>query len=199
MLAFLRPTVEDLLQKAGIPVDLRALEGGALKPAYRTILGVPIAVARIRRRRVLVFFDELQRVVDYEDGEQLLGDLMDLYAGSRHAVVLVDGSDERTVGGMLGAPVHFGKLVDRLNLSHTIPATAWRKPLTERFARAGLSLHVKQRDQLIGWGGGRPYETMAVARHTAFAARKLGLDTVTDFDVQMGIDEARRRLDDDGA
>ncbi len=69
-----------------------------------------------------MFFDELQRVVDYADGEEVLRDLIDIYGASEHAVVLVDGSDERALEGMFGAPVHFGKLVDRLGLDPSDPA-----------------------------------------------------------------------------
>jgi ABC-type Mn2+/Zn2+ transport system ATPase subunit len=199
LLRLLRPTVERILEDQGVAMDLSALSAEQRQGSTRKILELPIAVAQGESRPVLLFFDELQRVVDYDDGGQVLADLIDLYAGSRHAVVLVDGSDERTFREMLGAPSHFGKLVDRLDLPGTIPAASWRAPLTERFKTAGLRLDEEHRDRLILWGENRPYETMAVARYTAFAARKTDSDTVTEFDVQMGIDEARRHLADDGA
>lgn len=47
--------------------------------------------------------------------------------------------------------------------------------------------------------GGRPYATMAACRYTALAARKTRSSTVAEFDVQMGIDEAERHLQDDAA
>ena len=163
------------------------------------IIRLPIAVAEARGSQVVLFLDELQRVTDYEDGHALLTDLIDLYASTTEAVVLVDGSDERTIWELLGAPTHLGKLVDRVDLPTTIPAATWREPLTARFAVAGLRLDDEHRDRIIEWGAGRPYDTIAAARYTAFAARKLSSDSVTAFDVQMGIDEAKRHLDDDDA
>ena len=44
-----------------------------------------------------------------------------------------------------------------------------------------------------------PYATMAAARYTARSAHNTNSDTVTEFDVRMGIDEADRHLRDDGA
>lgn len=198
-LRILRPVAEKLLKDQGVPLDLSAITAERRDQSIRTLLGLPIAIAEAEHRRALVFFDELQRVADYDDGHAVLTDIMDLYANTASAVVLVDGSDERTLGDLLGPPIHFGKLVDRVALPSTISAATWRAPLTDRFAIAGLRLDAAQRDQIIAYGAGRPYETMAVARYTASSARKLHSDSVTDFDVQMGIDEARRRLDDDGA
>jgi hypothetical protein len=72
------------------------------------MLGVAATVDRLRDRtsdslrcnraegkRALLFLDELQRVVDYADGENVLCDLVDIYGASTDAVVLVDGSNER--------------------------------------------------------------------------------------------------------
>src|SRR5262249_34504021 len=153
----------------------------------------------VRRRggRLLLFMDELQRVADYDDGDAVLADLVDLYAGAADAVVLVDGSEERVLSDLLGRPGGIGKLVDRLVLASRIPAHAWRRPLSDRFAAAGLQIDDGRRDQLIEWARGRPYDTMAVCRYTALAARKTGAVVIGDFDVQMGKDEAGRRLQDD--
>jgi hypothetical protein len=199
VLRALRPTVEKLLTEQGVPIDLSGMTAEERQGSARTIVGLPTAVAQAHGRRVVVFLDELQRVTDYEDGLAVLTDLIDLYTGSADAVVLVDGSDERTIRDLLGSPMHLGKLVDRLDLPPTIPAATWREPLTHRFAVAGLRLDDEHRDRIIDWGRGKPYDTMAAARYTAFSARKLNSDSVTEFDVQMGIDEATRHLDDDGA
>lgn len=40
---------------------------------------------------------------------------------------------------------------------------------------------------------------MAAARYTAQSARRTSSDTASEFDGQMGIDEADRHLQDDGA
>lgn len=156
-----------------------------------------MALAEERDQPVVLFLDELQRAADYADGEQLLGDLVDLYSGNTKVVVLVDGSDERALDGMLGAPAQFGKLVDRLTLDPRISIDIWRLGLTERFVQAGLELAPEALEKLIEFGEGRPYPTMTAARYAALGARKLGSAAVEAFDVQMAIDEARRHLAED--
>jgi AAA ATPase-like protein len=198
-----RPAVERLLDESGIPLDLSELgaEPGGL-PSH-TILSLPRSLAEATGRTVVLFLDELQRVTTYLDGEQLLHDLVDLYGGATNVVVLVDGSDERVLSGMLGAPVHFGKLCDRLSLDVTIPRDTWKAALGERFERAGMRLAALACDLLLDFGAGRPYETMTAARYAAFTARMLQGDErpapVGEFEAQMGIDEAVRHLGDDGA
>jgi AAA ATPase domain len=194
-----RPAIEKLLAEYGVPLDLSALGREPQELPARAVLSLPAELARAEGRRALLFLDELQRVVDYADGETVLCDLVDIYGGSQDAVVLVDGSNERALSGMFGAPVHFGKLVDRRTLDPQIPPTSWREPLTERFSRAGLRLEETPREELLKWSDGHPYATMAAARYTARSARNTSSDTVTEFDVRMGIDEAERHLHDDGA
>lgn len=198
-LRFARPTIEKLLPENGVPLDLSMLAREPHELPARTVLSLPAELARREGKRALLFLDELQRVVDYADGETVLRDLIDLYGASKDAVVLVDGSNERALNGMFGEPVHFGKLVNRIELDARIPLTSWREPLTERFSRAGLLLEDAGREELLKWSEGRPYATMAAARYTAQSARRTGSGTATEFDVQMGIDEAERHLRDDGA
>ena len=193
-----RPLIEKLLADQGIPLDLSVLGPAADLPA-RGVLGLPVELARHRGKQAAVFFDELQRVVDYADGEEVLHDLIDIYGASEHAALLVDGSDERALEGMFGPPVHFGKLVDRLGLDSAIPLTSWREPLTDRFSRLGVELPEGLREAILNWSGGRPYPTMAACRYTVLSARKTESTRVSDFDVQMGIDEAERHLRDDAA
>ena len=198
-LRFARPTIEKLLSENGVPLDLSALGREPQELPARAVLSLPAELARREGKRALLFLDELQRVVDYADGETVLRDLIDLYGASNDAVVLVDGSNEHALDGMFGEPVHFGKLVKRMELDTRIPLTCWREPLTERFSRAGLLLEDTPREELLKWSDGRPYATMAAARYTAQSARRTGSDTAIEFDVQMGIDEADRHLHDDGA
>jgi len=117
----LGPALEKWLGEHGVPLDLSTL-GDAPGPAQaRAILSLPGELARRRRQRAVFFLDELQRTVTYADGQHVLQDLVDLYRPSGDVVLLVDGSEERTLDGMLGEPVHFGKLVDRLTLDPLIP------------------------------------------------------------------------------
>lgn len=195
-----RPLVERLLSEQGIPLDLSELGAARHRTvSSRTILSLPKSIAAESGSRVVLFLDELQRATSYADGTQLLGDLVDIYSGATDVVLLIDGSDERVLNAMLGSPIHFGKLCDRLKLAPTIPQTTWPEPLRERFAAAGLRIDGDALELLLRHGGGRPYETMAAARYAALSARKLGDATVGAFAAQMGVDEASRRLEDDGA
>lgn len=150
-----QPLIEKLLADQGIPLDLSTLSTESELPS-RAVLSLPLDLARHRGTQAILFFDELQRVVDYADGEEILRDLVDIYSGSEHAVVLVDGSDERALEGMLAPPVNFGKLVGRLEIASTIPLTNWREPLTDRFKRLGLDLPAPQLEAILRWSAGRP-------------------------------------------
>lgn len=199
VLKVLRPTIEKWLRDEGLPLDLTGVGEGRQPGGGRQIIGLPVRLAEEQQRRVLVFFDELQRVADYEDGHGVLTDIRDIYSAARSdAVVLVDGSSTRTFETLLGDPVNLGKLVSRYDLPTTIPSYRWEEPLTERFRAVDLELGDDQRDAIIAFGDCRPYETMAAARYTALAARQASR-VVTDFDVEVGLDRARQHLDDDGA
>jgi AAA ATPase domain len=198
-----RPLVERILADHGLPLDLSELGAEPRAAATRTVLSLPGMLAQESGRPVVLFFDELQRAVTYADGSHLLTDLVDIYGGRTDVTLLVDGSDERALAGMLGPPAHFGKLCDRLPLDPTIlPLDTWRSPLTTRFRQAGLDIDRAALELILRYGRGRPYETMAAARATALSARKLpeGEEraTVGEFEAQMGVDEAARRLEDDG-
>jgi Cdc6-like AAA superfamily ATPase len=100
-----RPLIEKLLSDIGVPLDLGTLASDAALPT-REVFSLPVHLAREADRPVLVFFDELQRAVDYSDGEQLLIDLVDVFSASSGVSVLIDGSAERTLDAMLGPPTH---------------------------------------------------------------------------------------------
>ncbi len=192
-----RPTIEKLLQESGVPLDLGQLGGDGAPLPSREILSLPLCLAERTGGPVILYLDELQRAVDYIDGAEILGDLVDLYSGRTDVVLLVDGSDERALEGMLGDPVQFAKLCDRQPLAPTIGRTDWKLGLPKRFRQAGLELGATELESLLAFGEGRPYATMAAARYTAFNARKLGSKKVGSFEAQEGISEARRHLADD--
>lgn len=191
------PLIERYLGEQGIPVDLSALDHRPLPQTMRKILSLPIKLAEGDERPVVLYFDELQRVVDYRDGTELLTELVDLYSGRTDVVLLVDGSNERALDKMMLPPVGFGKLVDRLALDEKIPAPVWRDGLPERFARAELRIDDQHLRQLIEFGAGRPYATMAAARYTALNTRKLGGGRVGALETREGIAEAERHLGED--
>jgi hypothetical protein len=197
MLRAARPLIEKVLKDKNIPLDLSQLAGETAALPTRTILSLPLDVAQETGRPVVLFLDELQRAVDYADGEHMLGDLVDLYSGATEVVVLVDGSDERVMSGMLGPPVQFGKLCDRLALDPRIPTYTWHEALPGRFRQAGLELGPEALELLVAYGEGRPYATMTAARYAALNARKLGSQTVERFEAETAIAEAERHLNDD--
>lgn len=192
-----RPLIEKLLGDVGVPLDLSQLDAEPGGLPTRSILSLPSALAEQSGQPVVLFLDELQRAVDYADGKQVLGDLVDLYSGATDVAVLVDGSEERALDGMLGAPVQIGKLCDRVPLEPRIPAYAWRNALPERFGQAGLKVEHEALEALLSFGDGRPYATMMAARYGALNARKLGSGAVGAFEAQTAIDEARRHLEED--
>jgi hypothetical protein len=192
-----RPWIEKLLAEEGIPLDLRELGADRGVLAASTVLTLPSRLHQQTGQPVLFFLDELQRAVNYADGEQVLGDLVDIYSGSADVVLLVDGSEERALDGMLGAPVQFGKLCDRIPLEPRIPSRTWREALPRRFARAGMVVEPDCLEALVAFGDGRPYATMTAARYAALNARKLGSDAVGTFEVEEAMAEARRHLAED--
>lgn len=192
-----QPLIEKVLSESGIPLDLSQLGSQPTPPTARTILSLPSRLAEETGQPVVFYLDELQRVIDYAGGERLLGELVDLYSGSADVVLLVDGSSERVFEGMMGDPIRFGKLVDRMSLAPAISVGIWRQSLPGRFQQAGLSLRPAALEPLISFGEGRPYATMAAARYAALNARKLGSEAVEKFEVEEGIAEARRHLAED--
>lgn len=190
-----RPLIEELLKERGIPLDLSALGPDPVPLTRRRVLELPAALAE-RAGRLVFFLDELQRVADYEDGDELLHDLTDLYAGQVGAVVLVDGSSARTFERLVGTPDGLGKLVHRRDLAPTIALRTWREGLAERFRQVGHPIEDDALERLLEFGDGRPYPTMTAARHSALTARATGGPTDM-FCVGDGIAAAEKQLDDD--
>ena len=191
-----RPLVENLLRDQGLPLDLSALQAEAAARTRREALGLPLSLTA-DGQRVLLFFDELQRIADYDDGTELVHDLVDLYAGQDRAMVLADGSEQRTLDALLGSTVGLGKLVVRRDLSPRIARGEWEAQLPARFATAGHPIEQHALTRLLDYGAERAYPTMAAARHAAFTAHAVGGHTDM-FCVQDGIAAAEKQLADDG-
>jgi len=191
------PTVQKLLEDQGVPLDISRFGADVPDATRRATLELPLAIARQQRRKVVFFIDELQRAVDYADGISLIHDLVDIYSGNPDVVVLVDGSDERTIERLLSPPYDLGRLGQRRPLPHTIPADQWRRPLLDRFERAALFISEERLERILEFGGGRPYDTMAGCLYVGLNARRLQSDTIDDFVLEHGLEEARARLDED--
>jgi AAA ATPase domain len=198
LLRAIRPTVEKFLAGENIPLDLNELAAEPGSLPTRSILALPLTLAEQTGLTTVFFADELQRAVEYSDGEQVLTDLVDIYSGQTDVVVVVDGSQQRTLDGMLGGSGQMGKLCDRLPLEPTIPARTWRDAMPARFEQAGLELDPEALEKIISFGEGHPYRTMIAARYAALNARKLGSESVGVFEVEMALDEAERHLREDG-
>jgi hypothetical protein len=197
LLTAAQPLIEKVLNEQGIPLDLGRLSSQQVSPTVRAVLSLPLRLAEEIGKSVIFYMDELQRVVDYADGEKVLGEIVDLYSGQADVTLLVDGSSERALDHMMGDPIQFGKLVDRLPLDPRISNVVWREGLPGRFEQAGFAIGSEGVEALIAFGEGKPYATMSAARYAALNARKLGGAVVDVFEVEEGIAEARRHLEED--
>ncbi|HEX3518852.1 MAG TPA: hypothetical protein VHT29_07450 [Solirubrobacteraceae bacterium] len=191
------PAVESLLTQQGIPLDLSAFGAAIPDATRRTVLELPLAIARQHECKVALFLDELQRAVDYSDGVGLIRDLGDVYAGNSDVVLLVDGSNERTIERLMGAPYSLARLGQRLALAPTIPADQWRAPLRDRFGRAGLSISEHRLERILEFGEERPYDTMVGCLLVGQNARRVQSNAIDDFVLGTGLEEARVRLEED--
>lgn len=191
------PTIQKLLADRGVPLDLAKFGIGVPDATRRKVLELPLAIARQQKRKVVFFIDELQRAVDYADGKGLVRDLVDLHSASAEVVVLVDGSNERTIERLMGSPYDLARLAQRLELPPTIPADQWRRPLLDRFQRAALPISPDRVQRILDFGEGRPYDTMTGCFYVALTARRLQNNDVDDFAIGKGLEEARARLDED--
>lgn len=194
------PALTELLAKEGVETDLGELLSEPEQAGSRDVLHLPIALARAKGKKLVLFLDELQRAVDYQDASDVLGDLVDLY-GSRtpDAVVLIDGSSERTIEQMLGEPHHIAKIAPRIPLPPRIPPGVWRPALDERFARLGMTVDPAAMGILLTWSDGQPYPTVAAAAEAATIARRIGTTELGETEIAAALDLARRRVDDDDA
>lgn len=192
------PALEKILKEQSLPLDLSTF-GAEVPPATRrAALELPLSISRQQGTNVVLFLDELQRAVGYADGVGLVRDLVDIYAGNREVVVLVDGSDDRTIEQLMSPPYDMARLGQRVPLPERIPLDQWRHPLRERFDQAGLPISNDRLERILEFGDGRPYDTMNACLYVAYNARRLAQDAVDDFSLERGLEEARARLDEDG-
>jgi hypothetical protein len=191
------PVVQGLLAEQGLPLDLSAFAADVPDSTRRAALGLPLDIARQQERGVVLFIDELQRAASYADGVALVHDLVDLYAGNQEVVLLIDGSDERTIEQLMGAPYDLARLCQRRPLDPTIPLDSWRAPVAARFSEAGLRLSKEHLEAILAFGGGHPYDTMMGCLYVGLNARRVEVEAVDDFVLNNGLKEARERLAED--
>jgi hypothetical protein len=194
-----RPILEHLTERLlGVTPDLSSVtDPDQALLSRRAALELPRALASETGRKVVLFADELQRAVNYADGIGLINDLVDIYAGNREVVVLVDGSDERTLEQLIGEPYNLGKLTKRLALTDRIPFDQWRAPLRDRFEQAKLTICDARLQRVLAFGAEHPYHTMCAALEVALKTRALQLDEINDFALDEGLQAARARIDED--
>jgi hypothetical protein len=194
-----RPIVDKVLESLGVPLDLSEFGAEIPPQTRRGILELPRSLATETGRPVLLFIDELQRAVDYADRVGLINDLVDIYAGAANTnvVVLVDGSDERALEKLVGSPYSLAKLTQPQPLTPTIPGDQWRNPLQRRFAEADPEIPDEQLERILAFAAGAPYAMMCASLGAALRTRQLGERAVSAFAVDLGLKDARERLDAD--
>jgi ATPase domain predominantly from Archaea len=196
------PALQEILADQGLPLDLSEF-GAEVPPATRRkAIELPLTIARQQTTKVVLFIDELQRACGnpdggYADGVGLVSDLVDAYAGNTDVVVLVDGSDERTIDKLMAEPYGMARLSQRVPLAERIPFDQWQRPLRTRFEQAGLPIADDDLERILEFGEGRPYDTMSACLYVAYNARRLDLPSIDTFSLEQGLAEARARLDED--
>lgn len=175
----------------------RPTDQDAPTPLQRELLALPLALAAQKDTPVVVFVDELQRVVEAgEDASSsVLRDIVDLYSGNPEVRWLVDGSEERVLGELYDGRAQLGKLLVRRSILPTIPADLWRAALPDRFARLELPITKEHLERIIDLGAERPWETMVAAQEVAMAARQYNDDEVSDLALDDGLTVARQRIE----
>jgi hypothetical protein len=199
VLRVIKPLIQSILDRQGLPLDLAELATQPGRQTGRAVLELPTHIAAETDQRLILFLDEVQRIVDYSDGGQLLRDLIDIYGTRNDVTVMLDGSEERTIAGLYGPPVEIGKLAAPYELAQTIEVSVWREPLRARFDRVNHPVRADALEDLLAFGSGRPYETVLACRHAALTAHRLGSEgsEVTAFEAEMGIDAAKAQLEAD--
>lgn len=180
--------------------DLSAAVDEALAPVgdgdadLRVVLSAIQAAAIAADRPIVIFVDELQRLVTHWDSEddsamaqQALAKLM--HATSGRVVLVLAGSVRTAVEQLLvaGQPMHYD------GMTYTVPPIQradWHHGLTERFTEFGLTVEPARIDQVLDASGGHPQRTMRVCAHVHQLADG-GVFDVSDVLVGQAIEEAR--------
>ena len=189
------PTFQKLLEEQGVPLDLSPFGADVPPATRRATLALPLEIARQQERNVVLFIDELQRAVDYADGVGLVRDLVDIYSGNPDVVVLVDGSNDRTIEQLMGRPYDLARLGQRIPLANTIPADQWRRPLHERFKHA-RPISGEHLDRILDFGRRSPLRRHGwLLFYAGLNARRSESDAIDSFVLEEGLREARARLE----
>ncbi len=164
----------------------------------RYALELPQRVADSDGRRLILFFDEFQNILDLEesgrgrDRAALQKLLRSVLQRSPRVSVLFAGSYEHLMREIFAAeqPLgHFGGYHDL----HTISAGAWRQGICARLEAAETTITDAALDLLTGLGEGHPRATMLIAQQAYQVAITAEQSAIGTEQVHLGMAEAQRQ------
>jgi hypothetical protein len=144
--------------------------------------------ARLRQRRVIVFFDEIQELVKWTDSSdvQLAIASTETRSGSQITYIFA-GSEKTAIRDLFVAEGELEFVGQRVELP-VIPTEDWQRGLAPRFLEAGLVINPAQIAQIYVATDGHPLRTMSVCAQTV---RIVPGDEVTEAVVRQAIRAAK--------
>lgn len=141
--------------------------------ALRVALELPQRIAERDGKRLILFVDELQEIIDgsgYGDPDSLMSFLRETLHASDRVTALFAGSLEHMMRELFTnrrrALYGFGGFFDLTPIS----TSEWRDGLAERFEQDGCHPHQAALDRIVELGGGHPRSIMLIAQQTHLAA-----------------------------
>ena len=177
--------------ESGAPVLQFGLSSGkASEPELEEVLAAPARVAERDRRRLVIVFDEFQRILEYENDlvERMLRSHVQMHHGIAYFFL---GSRKHLMRGMfLGAERPLYRAAGHYPLE-MIDAAYWKPFIRDRFIGVGKTIADEQVEALCRLTEGHPFYTQHLA-HALWEITSQG-ETVTETRLQEAVDVLLRR------
>jgi len=144
--------------------------------------------ARVRQRRVVVFFDEIQEVVKWPDSSEVQRAIAGTETRPGSRITYIFAGSEKTAIRELFLPEGELEFVGQRVEMPVIPIEEWQRGLDPRFREAGLVIDPAEIAQIYIATNGHPLRTMSVC---AQALRIVPGDEVTEAVVRQAIQAAK--------